>query len=38
MENYEKVLKIGEGMYGVVYKVKNLCDDIMVVLKCIWFD
>ena len=38
MENYEKVLKIGEGTYGVVYKAKNLRDDTMVALKRIRLD
>ena len=38
MENYEKVLKIGEGTYGVVYKARSLRDDSMVALKRIRLD
>jgi len=38
MENYEKVEKIGEGTYGVVYKARNIRDDSMVALKRIRLD
>jgi cyclin-dependent kinase 2 len=38
MENYEKVEKIGEGTYGVVYKARNIRDDGMVALKRIRLD
>jgi len=38
MENYEKVGKIGEGTYGVVYKARSLRDDAMVALKRIRLD
>lgn len=33
MENYEKIEKIGEGMYGKVYKVWDKRIGVMVVLK-----
>eukprot|EP01135_Chromosphaera_perkinsii_P000421 Nk52_evm1s79 gene=Nk52_evmTU1s79 len=33
MENYEKVEKIGEGTYGVVYKARDLQTDEFVALK-----
>jgi cyclin-dependent kinase 2 len=38
MENYEKVEKIGEGTYGVVYKARNIRDDSVVALKRIRLD
>ena len=38
MENYEKVEKIGEGTYGVVYKARNIRDDSTVALKRIRLD
>jgi cyclin-dependent kinase 2 len=38
MENYEKVEKIGEGTYGVVYKARNVRDDSVVALKRIRLD
>jgi cyclin-dependent kinase 2 len=38
MENYEKVEKIGEGTYGVVYKARNVRDDGVVALKRIRLD
>ncbi|KAF1327744.1 Cmgc/cdk/cdc2 protein kinase, partial [Globisporangium splendens] len=33
MENYQKVEKIGEGTYGIVYKAKDLTSGRMVALK-----
>lgn len=33
MENYEKLEKIGEGMYGKVYKVCDRRIGVLVVLK-----
>ena len=36
--NYEKVKKIGEGQYGVVYKARNIATNEMVALKRINID
>tara|TARA_B100001142_G_scaffold325050_1_gene377922 strand:+ start:1151 stop:1348 length:198 start_codon:yes stop_codon:yes gene_type:complete len=33
MDNFEKVEKIGEGTYGVVYKARNRTNDDVVALK-----
>ena len=33
MEKYEKVEKVGEGTYGVVYKVRNVRTDAILALK-----
>ena len=33
MDNFEKVEKIGEGTYGVVYKARNRTNDEIVALK-----
>ena len=33
MDNFEKVEKIGEGTYGVVYKARNRVTDEIVALK-----
>lgn len=33
MENYQKIEKIGEGTYGVVYKAKDLVNGNFVALK-----
>ena len=33
MDNFEKVEKIGEGTYGVVYKARNRLTDEIVALK-----
>lgn len=33
LENYEKIEKIGEGTYGVVYKAQDLITKKMVALK-----
>jgi cyclin-dependent kinase len=33
MENYEKIEKIGEGTYGVVYKARDLNHNRIVALK-----
>jgi len=33
MDNFEKVEKIGEGTYGVVYKARNRMNDDVVALK-----
>ena len=33
MEKYEKVEKVGEGTYGVVYKVKNVRTNAILALK-----
>jgi len=38
MENYEKIEKIGEGTYGVVYKARSIRDNITVALKRIRLD
>jgi len=33
MDNYEKIEKIGEGTYGVVFKAKHIKDKELVALK-----
>jgi len=33
MENYQKIEKVGEGTYGVVYKARNIHDGKIVALK-----
>ena len=38
MENFQKVEKIGEGTYGVVYKAKNKLTGEVVALKRIRLD
>jgi|TARA_B100000405_G_C16686109_1_gene411083 cyclin-dependent kinase 2 len=38
MDNFEKVEKIGEGTYGVVYKARDRRDDAVVALKRIRLD
>jgi serine/threonine protein kinase len=38
MDNFEKVEKIGEGTYGVVYKARDRRDDSVVALKRIRLD
>ena len=38
MENYEKIEKIGEGTYGVVYKARSIRDNLTVALKRIRLD
>lgn len=38
MENFQKVEKIGEGTYGVVYKAKNKITGETVALKKIRLD
>ncbi len=35
---YEKMDKLGEGTYGVVYKVKDKQSDRIVALKKIWLE
>lgn len=38
MENFERIEKIGEGTYGVVYKAKDKINGGMVALKRIRLD
>jgi len=38
MENFQKIEKIGEGTYGVVYKAKDKSSGRMVALKKIRLD
>lgn len=38
MENFQKIEKIGEGTYGVVYKAKDKASGRMVALKRIRLD
>ena len=33
LEHYEKIEKIGEGTYGIVYKARDLLTERMVALK-----
>jgi len=38
MDNFQKIEKLGEGTYGIVYKAKDLCTGKMVALKKIRLD
>ena len=38
MDNFQRIEKIGEGTYGVVYKAKNLKTGTIVALKKIRLD
>ena len=38
MDNFQKIEKIGEGTYGIVYKAKDLVTGKMVALKKIRLD
>jgi serine/threonine protein kinase len=38
MDNFQKIEKIGEGTYGIVYKAKDLLTGKMVALKKIRLD
>ena len=38
MNNFEKIEKIGEGTYGVVYKARDLTTGLTVALKKIRLD
>jgi len=38
MDNFQKIEKIGEGTYGIVYKAKDLITGKMVALKKIRLD
>jgi len=38
MDNFQKIEKLGEGTYGIVYKAKDLLTGKMVALKKIRLD